>query len=113
MAEAVEAARRRAEVPIAPTDQDNVALAERLSGSLVSTTAMQLKTEGVPLHAIPIDGVAPTLANTESGTYRYTKKLHIIVRSPESAAVAKFVAFLRSPSGSTLLRDAEAIPETK
>ena len=113
MGDAIEAARRRAEVPIAPTDQDNVALGERLSGSLVSTTAMQLKTEGVPLHALTIDGVAPTLANTESGTYRYTKKLHIIVRSPESPAVAKIVAFLRSPAGSTLLRDAEVIPETK
>lgn len=113
MGEALEAARRRAEVPVAPTDQDNVALAERVSGSLISTTATQLKTEGVPLHAMPLDGVAPTLANTENGTYRYTKKLHIVVRSPESPEVAMFVAFLRAPSGSRLLRDAEAIPETK
>ncbi|MGA8031834.1 MAG: hypothetical protein WCB48_05525, partial [Casimicrobiaceae bacterium] len=70
-------------------------------------------TEGVPLHAMRLDGVAPTLTNTENGTYPYTKKLHVIVRSPENPAVAKFVAFLRAPSGSRLLRDAEVSPETK
>ena len=58
---AIETARRRAEVPTAATDQDNVDLAERMPGSLIGTSATQLATEHPNLRVVPLDGVAPTL----------------------------------------------------
>src|SRR6202142_1168391 len=79
MGAAIETARRRAEVPTAATDQDNVALADRTEGSLVGTTMSQIKTEHRNLHVVPLNGVEPTLANFESGVYRFATHLYFMV----------------------------------
>lgn len=113
MRDAMEAARRRKEVPIAATDQDNADEAEHLTGSLIGATTTQIKTEGRQLHGLSIDGIEPTLANFENGTYPYAKKLYVIVKGDANPGVAGFVAFLRSPTGLALLRDAEVLPEAK
>ena len=113
MDKAIEAARRRAEVPTAATDQDNAELAERTPGSLTGTTVTQLKTEHRNLHVVPLDGVEPTLANFESGAYRFTKKLYVIVPRNGTAEAQRFVDFLRSPQGVSALRETEALPDTE
>ena len=113
MDKAIEAARRRAEVPTAATDQDNAALAERTPGSLTGTTTTQLKTEKRNLQVVPLDGVEPTLANFESGAYRFTKKLYPIVPRNSSAEAQRFVDFLQSPQGVSALRETEALPDTE
>ena len=113
MDKAIEAARRRAEVPTAATDQDNAALAERTPGSLAGTTATQIKTEHRNLHVVPLDGVEPTLVNFESGVYRFAKHLYFIVPRASSAAAERFMKFLRSPQGVKTLREAETLPETE
>ena len=110
MDEAIEVARRRAEVPTAATDQDNAALAERTPGSLIGTTLTQLKTEPHNLHVVPLDGIEPTFANFESGTYRFTKKLYFMVRLDSTAEAQQFVDFLQSPQGLKALREAEILP---
>jgi phosphate transport system substrate-binding protein len=111
--EAIEAARRRAEVPTAATDQDNAAMAEHTPGSLVGTTVTQLKTEHRNLYVVPLDGVEPTLANFESGAYRFTKKLYFIVRRDSTAEAQRFVDFLRSPQGVKALRETETLPDAE
>ena len=108
---AIETARRRAELPIAATDQDNVEMAERTPGSLVGTTVTQLKTEHRNLHIVSLDGVEPTLANFESGGYRFVKKLHFVVSRASSAEVPLFMDFLRSPPGLKALRETEILPD--
>ena len=110
MDKAIEAARRRAEVPTAATDQDNAALAERTPGSLAGTTATQIKTEHRNLLVVPLDGVAPTLANFESGSYRFAKHLYFIVPRASSAEAQRFMEFLRSARGVTALRETEILP---
>lgn len=110
MDQAIEAARRRAEVPIAATDQDNVALAERTPGALIGTTMTQLKTEKSSLTMVPLDGVEPTLGNFESGVYRFAKNLYFIVRTNSTPETQRFVDFLRSPPGVKALRDAAVLP---
>jgi len=111
MADALETARRRPDVPTAATDQDNADLAERVRGSLTGMTATQLKTEARNLRAVPLDGMEPTFANVESGRYRYMKKLYFITRSPVEPDVERFMTFVRSPEGLKLLREAEVLPE--
>jgi ABC-type phosphate transport system substrate-binding protein len=113
MTEAIESARRRAEVPTAATDQDNVALADRTEGSLVGTTMSQIKTEHRNLHVVPLDGVEPTLANFESGVYRFAKKLYFIVRRDSTPEAQRFVEFLRSPQGVKALRATETLPDVE
>jgi phosphate transport system substrate-binding protein len=109
MGAAIETARRRAELPTAATDQDNAALAERTLGSLTGTTVTQLKTEHRNLHIVPLDGIEPTLANFESGVYRFTKQLHFIVPRASSAEAQQFLDFLRSPRGVKALRETETL----
>ena len=113
MTEAIESARRRAEVPTAATDQDNVALADRTEGSLVGTTMSQIKTEHRNLHVVPLDGVEPTLANFESGVYRFAKKLYFIVPRDSTPEAQRFVEFLRSPQGVKALRATETLPDVE
>jgi phosphate transport system substrate-binding protein len=110
MGEAIEAARRRAEVPTAATDQDNVDLAERTPGSLAGTTVTQLTTEHSNLRVVALDGVEPTLANFESGAYRLAKKLYFIVPRNSTAEAQRFVDFLRSPQGVKALRETKTLP---
>jgi phosphate transport system substrate-binding protein len=110
MGEAIENLRRRAEVPIAATDQDNADMAERLQGSLTGTTLTQLMTEHRHLQVVNLDGVEPTLANFENGSYRFTKHLYFILRSNGVPAAQEFIAFLRSPQGEKALREAGTLP---
>jgi phosphate transport system substrate-binding protein len=113
MGEAIEAARRHEEVPTAATDQDNIDLAERTPGSLTGTTMTQLKTEHRKLRVVPLDGVEPTFANFESGTYPFAKRMFVLVPRNDSTAVQKFVEFLRSPRGVAALRETEALPSAE
>jgi phosphate transport system substrate-binding protein len=110
MAAAIEAARRRAEVPTAATDQDNATMAERTPNSLTGTTITQLKTEHRNLYIVPLDGIEPTLANFESGAYRFAKHLYFIVPRASSAEAQQFLAFLQSPRGVKALHETETLP---
>lgn len=111
MKEAIEASRKRADVPIAATDQDNLAMAQRIKGSLTGTTLTQLTTEPNNLHTIPINGVEPTLANFESGKYPFVKKLYFVLGEKSTPEAQKFIAFLQSPQGLKALRAAAVLPD--
>lgn len=111
--EAIEALRKRTEVPVAATDQDNADMAQRIKGSLTATTLTQLKTEDRPLNVVPLDGIEPTFANFASGQYRNAKKLHFIVRSGGAPAAARFIAFLRSPQGQAAMREYSVLPSVE
>jgi ABC-type phosphate transport system substrate-binding protein len=88
-------------------------LADRTEGSLVGTTMTQIKTEHRNLHVVPLDGVEPTLANFESGVYRFAKKLYFIVRRDSTPEAQRFVEFLRSPQGVKALRATETLPDVE
>jgi len=104
-AAAVEQLRQRKEIPVAATDQDNVITAEKTAGSLIGVSLTQLLTEKPDLHFLAIDGVLPTLENFERGSYPYRKDFHFVFSSREAPAVARFIAFLRSPDGERVLRE--------
>lgn len=123
---AIEAARRRAEVPVAATDQDNTEIAKGIPGSLIGMSLTQYATEVEPdiiaigerghvqlrLNLVPIDGVMPTLANFESGTYPYTKRLYFLLGPRSAPAGGRFLDYLRSRAGMDALRQAGALPDS-
>lgn len=109
MDKAIEAARLRAEVPVAATDQDNADLAEKMPGSLTGITLAQLRTEQRRLRVVALDGVTPTFANYESGKYRYTKPFYVILREDSAPETKAFAAYLQSPAGAASLRETDVL----
>jgi phosphate transport system substrate-binding protein len=105
MAEVIEQLRKRKEIPVVATDQENVLLAEKIPGSLAAVTLTQVVTENSPLHFVAIDGVAPTLENFERGAYPYRKDFYLVFRHDKNPTLERFVAFLRSSDGEKILRE--------
>ena len=109
LAPAIEEARRRPDVPVAFTDQDNAELAEQIAGSLVGSTLTQITLEKRNLRTVPIDGHVPSMEAFERGTYPYAKPLYFVVNADTNVAVTQFIAFLQSPAGKAILRTANVL----
>jgi phosphate transport system substrate-binding protein len=107
--EALEAARIRPELPVTPTDQDNATLAEQLPGSLVQAGLSQILVEKRDLRVVTLDGVAPTLANLENGTYPYEKRFYLVFPDRKAATAEALLGFMRSDSGRGVLRDSGSL----
>ncbi len=110
MDKAIEAARKRPEVPTAATDQDNAVMAERMPGALIGISLAQITAEHRKLHVLPLDGVEATFANFESGAYRFENKLYFIVRTKSAPDTQSFMNYLRSPPGVKALREFAILP---
>lgn len=110
VADAIEKARQRPEIPVAINDQDNANLATKLSGSLAGMSLMQLILERPDLRAIPIDGRTGTLSELESGRYPFARELLLVTSKTPSPGVETFVAFLKSSKGIEVLRAAGCLP---
>nr|WP_281271352.1 substrate-binding domain-containing protein [Humitalea rosea] len=107
---ALDAARRRPELPTAATDQDNADMALDLGGSLIGATLTQMLMEHRDLRLIPINGVTPTAEALRSGAYPFAKDLHLVhFQVPSEPAVA-FMRFMRSPEAIGLLNEAGCLP---
>ena len=103
MVAAIEDARRRTDIPIAATDQDNASLAERVSGSLAGSSFTQIKTERRALRFVAIDGVEPSLEHFQTGAYPYGRPLFFILPARKAPAAERFIAYLRSGAGQAAL----------
>jgi phosphate transport system substrate-binding protein len=110
MGTALEQARSRPDVPVAPTDQDNAEMAEQIAGSLTAAPLAQILAEGRNLRFASIDGVEPTLDNFEKGTYPYIWPMYFIFPEAKTPAAEHFLAFVRSPEGERVLHDAGCLP---
>jgi len=106
---AIEEARRRPNVPVAATDQDNAELAEQIPGSLIGSTLTQIMLEKRNLRAVPIDGHVPSMEAFERGAYPYVKSLYFVVNEAPNAVVAQFIAFLQAPVGRAILRTSNVL----
>lgn len=105
----LDAARKRLTVPIAKTDQDNLDAAESLPGSFAATSLAGVVSEGRKLAVLSLDGVEPTLANVESGAYKYVKTLYLVTRERKSQSAQDFLVFVASPEGGRILGTAGAL----
>ena len=103
---AMAAARRRPDVPVAATDQDNATLAESTPGSLVGITHLQAVTERRKLNFVTLDGHTPTLENFDQGLYPYAITISFVTPARQNPAVDRFLEFVRSHEGEALFRHA-------
>lgn len=93
---AIEAARKRQDVPVVGNDQDNAEMAERVPGSFTAMTYTQLTLEERRLRAVTIEGVAPSVAAYTSGTYPYARVIYLAVSKNPSPVVASFLDYVNS-----------------
>jgi phosphate transport system substrate-binding protein len=109
MTEVIRQLRKRRDLSVAATDQDNADMAEKARGSLTTATLTQILVERRALRFVSIDGVAPSLANYLDGSYPYGKPVYVIVPPAISPEAQAFLAFLAGPAGAELLRRAGLI----
>lgn len=65
---------------------------------------------GLPVRAVEIEGIAPTLDSIADGAYPYTKDLAFVSAGPPRGTAADFVAFAHSPAGRAVVRTYGALP---
>ena len=116
MQSALDKVRKRPDVPVAATDQDNVDAAEKVENSFSGATLAQLITEEPRLRRTSIDGVDASLVAMENGTYLYKMTMSVVTKSERTPVVQRFMAFLQSAKAETIFRESGAAPvarETK
>ena len=98
MADALALLRKRRDLPIAATDQDNADMAESTKGSLAGATVAQIAAERRNLRFVSLDGVAPSLSAYLDGSYPYGKPLYLVVPTRPGADAMAFARFVVSPA---------------
>ena len=110
MEAALDRARRRGDASVAGNDQDNAAIAEKMSGSLTDSTYTQVVMERRNLRFVSLDAVAPTLEALESGAYPHARIFRLILPPAPSGAARRFIQFLRTDEGVRAMREAGCLP---
>ncbi len=110
VAAAVDAAATRPGMLVAVTNTECNELLARSPGSIGPTTLLQIRSESHPLRPLPWNGVEPTLENLASKRYPFGKPFLLAFRTPPSDRVRRFLAYLASPPGRSLLRELGALP---
>lgn len=109
---ALDIAFTRRGVPVGTTDQDNVALAREIPGSFAVATLLQVTGERLALRVLDLDGIAPSAASIADGSYPLPVRVCFAVSATPSAGAARFIGFVQSAEGRTILRSLEAVPDT-
>jgi phosphate transport system substrate-binding protein len=107
---ALAAAYRRPGMPVGSTDQENAELAQRTVGSFAVMTLLQLRTEGLALHPLALDGVEPSPETIASGAYPMPFRFCLIVPAQPTPGAAQLLAYFESAEGAALLRRSGAEP---
>ena len=100
---ALKDAEQRPGVAFAVTDQEAADKIESIPGAIGVTTIALIKSESRPLRPLMLDGVEPTITNAIAGTYPIIKDFFLITQPAPSAAVQRFIAFVKSPDGTGIL----------
>lgn len=103
--EALAVAEKRPGVQISVNDQDAADDLQRIPGVIGPSSLALILSEKRALTALMLDGKDPTPQNIASGVYPYFKRLFFVTGAKRSAAVERFIAFVRSPAGRKILAD--------
>jgi phosphate transport system substrate-binding protein len=103
MEKAVEKALSREGMLVAMTDQENVDLLAKVKGAFGTSTLAQIISERRSLHALPLDGVEPSLAALAKGAYPYSKSFFAVTGPRSSPEARLFIEFLFSSEGKAIL----------
>lgn len=77
-----------------------------------SRRVMTIAPQHIPVDVVSVDGINP-LTDTQSiydGTYKFSRKIHLLVRDNSSPSVMKLVNYLQSTAGQKLITDVGYLP---
>ena len=110
MVYAVEQSQKREGLIVATTDQNAADAIERTSGSFGTTTLALVVSEKRRIRVLSLSGVKPTTESVRDGTYPCTKTFYMVTRPTPSATAGKFIRFVRSPEGRSILSRVGHVP---
>ncbi len=73
------------------------------AGAIGVTTATVVQQEAGRLRSLALDGVSPTTDAVSRGSYRLVRDSYFVANASPSAAVARFLAWVRSPAAQRVL----------
>jgi len=103
MSAAVDIAMRRNGMIVATTDDDAADAIESVPGAIGGTTLSLVLSGKRALRVLALDGVVPSVRAMADRSYPYSKTFNMVTRKNPSAAVRRFIDFVRSPAGSVIL----------
>lgn len=90
-------------VKIAPKGPDMARALATTPGSVGMTTMTVIEQSSGAVKPVAWRGVAPTPANVEGRSYTLTRDSFLVVKADAPAAAARFIDFVRSPSGAKVI----------
>jgi phosphate transport system substrate-binding protein len=107
---ALTTAHARPGVHIAITDQDSADAIEHIPGGLGPSTLALILSEQRTIRALPLNGVAPSVAALRRGSYPYFKPLYLVTPQTPSGPARAFAAFIQTRQGARILSDNGYLP---
>ena len=97
-------------VKVMPRSGDMANELASTAGSFGMTTMTVVEQSGGKIKPLTINGTSPSAQNVEQGVYRLARLSILVAKAAPTPAVARFLAFVRSPAGTQLIRENGAIP---
>jgi phosphate transport system substrate-binding protein len=85
------------------TQESNGAVKELVKGDAATIGYMSLGLLGEDLKAMAVEGIPPTVENVLAGRYHLVRPLLFVTKGAANSAAQKFVDFVLSPEGQSLL----------
>ena len=97
-------------VRIAPKAGEMASELAATAGAIGMTTMTVVEQSGGSIRPLPLRGVEPTAANVQYKRYALTRDSFLVTGAAPSAAVTKFIEFVRSPAGEKVIAANGAVP---
>ena len=97
-------------VKIAPKTAEMAQALAATPGAFGMTTMTVVEQSQGKVKALSLRGIAPTAENVQRKVYTLTRDSFLVVKSPPSAATARFIDFVRSAAGETVIVANGAVP---
>ncbi|HAR46819.1 MAG TPA: hypothetical protein DCS05_11845 [Nitrospiraceae bacterium] len=110
MAQAMKTGLAKDGMLIAVTNQETMDMIAKVPGALAVSTGAQIRSEKRSVKTLSLNGVAPSARNVANGSYPFFKSSYIVVSRKSSPRVKKFLEFVGSPTGRSILEKAGNLP---
>ena len=92
------------------TDQDAAEALQTIPGAIGPMLLGQMRAERLTLKPVTVDGLEPTLAAVEDGSYPHVTTYRLMARKPVGEPLDVFLAFLDSAEGREMTRSYGYLP---
>jgi phosphate transport system substrate-binding protein len=97
-------------VRIAPKAGEMAQELASTAGAIGVTTMTVVEQSQTRVKPVSLRGIMPTAENVQKNVYTLTRDSFLVVKSPPAAAVARFLEYIRSPAGETVIAANGAVP---